>query len=165
MHGNTMNMIIKKAISIFYFSGLLLIPAVLVIVPADYFDQGQSICLSVLLFNKTCYGCGMTRAIQHFLHADFAIAYSFNKASFILFPIMAFTWLTEVTYTYGKIRKPAGEVHYILPLSGAVSAIFKIKKIRKSTVPTGLILGIISVVFSIVILLIVMIGTLYARHQ
>jgi uncharacterized membrane protein HdeD (DUF308 family) len=164
MQINSMNAINKKAILIFYLSGLLLIPTALLILPADYFDSGQSVCLSVLLFNKTCWGCGMTRAVQHFIHFDFATAYSFNKASFIVFPFMIFIWLAEVIHSYKKIRKPNDEEQYVVLLSGVVNILFKIKQIRKSKAPIGFILGIISVVFSIVILLAVVIATLYTKH-
>ena len=66
--------ILKKIISSkykFYFSGLLLIPMVLLVLPADFFDSGRTVCLSVILFNKTCYGCGITRAVDHLIHLEF----------------------------------------------------------------------------------------------
>jgi Protein of unknown function (DUF2752) len=59
----------------------------LLILPADYFDTGQATCLSVIFFDLECYGCGMTRAIQHLLHLDFSSAYEFNKLSFIVLPL------------------------------------------------------------------------------
>lgn len=59
----------------------------LLILPATYFDTGRATCVSVLLFDIECYGCGMTRAIQHLLHLDFEAAYQFNKLSFIVLPL------------------------------------------------------------------------------
>ncbi len=73
--------------------------------PADFFDSGQSLCLSVLLLDMKCYGCGMTRAIQHLIHLDFAAAYSFNKISFVVFPILVGLWIGEVRRTYKTIKK------------------------------------------------------------
>ena len=61
----------NKSYNIAYIGGLLLIPLVLIALPADFFDTGQSICLSVVLLDTECYGCGMTRAIQHLVHLDF----------------------------------------------------------------------------------------------
>jgi len=81
-------------------------PVALIILPADFFDSGQSVCLSVLLFEQTCYGCGMTRAIQHLIHFDFSAAASFNKISFIVLPVALFVWAEEIIRTYKKI-KPA----------------------------------------------------------
>ncbi len=72
----------------------------LLILPANYFDKGQSICLSMVLFNKECYGCGMTRAIQHLIHFDFEAAYNFNKVSFIVFPLIVFLVLIEIKKLY-----------------------------------------------------------------
>ncbi len=72
---------------LFLLMGLL---ATLIVLPKDYFDEGQSLCLSVLLANTECYACGMTRAIQHMIHLDFSTAWEFNKLSFIVAPLFAF---------------------------------------------------------------------------
>lgn len=66
----------------------------LLILPANYFDTGRATCMSVILFDIECYGCGMTRAIQHLLHLDFQKAYEFNKLSFIVLPlsVIMITW-------------------------------------------------------------------------
>jgi Protein of unknown function (DUF2752) len=95
----------RKIFQKIYVSGLLLIPLVLIILPADFFDIGQSVCLSVLLLDMPCYGCGMTRAVQHLIHLDFAAAYTFNRISFIVFPILAVVWFGEVKETYRKIKE------------------------------------------------------------
>ncbi len=98
------NNALKKNILLIYVSGLLLLPLVLIIMPADYFDKGQSVCLSVLLLDTQCYGCGMTRAIQHFIHLDFQTAYSFNKISFLVFPVLIVVWFGQVRHTFRKIK-------------------------------------------------------------
>jgi len=72
---------------------LILIPFLLFILPANYFDQGQSLCLSVLLFDIKCWGCGLTRGIMHLIHFDFETAAAYNKLSFIVFPLLAMYWL------------------------------------------------------------------------
>lgn len=73
--------------------GYLLVPVVLLLLPANFFDEGQSLCVSKLVAGIDCYGCGMTRAIMHLIHLDFAAAYQFNKLSFLSFPILSFLWL------------------------------------------------------------------------
>lgn len=88
----------------FVISGLLLIPIVLVILPANFFDNGESICLSKLIFDIECYGCGMTRAIQHLIHFDIQIAVSFNPLSIVIFPILFFVWLKLVIKYYYSLR-------------------------------------------------------------
>lgn len=68
----------------------------LLVLPSNYFDNGQSVCLSVLLLNKECFGCGMTRGIQHLIHFDFLKAYEFNKLSLIVLPLLAYLWFNEL---------------------------------------------------------------------
>lgn len=70
--------------------------AYLLYLPANYFDEGQSICLSVLLLDTQCYGCGMTRGVQHLLHGNFHEAYHFNKLSFIVLPLAVFLILNDI---------------------------------------------------------------------
>ena len=70
----------------------ILIPLVLLILPADFFDEGRSICLSVLLLGEQCYACGLTRALQHLIHFEFVEAYYYNVLAFIVFPAFAWYW-------------------------------------------------------------------------
>ncbi|MFN5494643.1 MAG: DUF2752 domain-containing protein [Bacteroidota bacterium] len=95
----------KKNIDLLYFSGLLIVPLVLIILPADFFDSGPPMCLSVLLLDMECYGCGMTRGIMHLIHFDFAAAASFNKLSFVVLPFLIFYWFTELRRSYSFIKK------------------------------------------------------------
>ena len=95
---------LKRYLELNYFSLLILIPIVLIILPADFFDHGKSICLSLVLFHKTCLGCGITRAIQHIIHFDFAVGYAFNKLSVIVFPVLVFVWARELIRAYRKIK-------------------------------------------------------------
>lgn len=88
----------------FYFSGLLLIPLVLLVLPADFFDTGRAICLSVILFGKTCYGCGITRAVHHLIHLEFLEAYNFNKLVVIVFPLISYLYFKEIVRVYFKMK-------------------------------------------------------------
>ncbi len=69
------------------------VPVILVILPADFFDSGESICLSILLFDVECPGCGMTSAIMHLIHFDFETAFAYNMMSFLAFPALSILWL------------------------------------------------------------------------
>jgi hypothetical protein len=90
----------RKALGI---GGLLAAVGVtLLILPAGYFDEGQAMCISVLLLDMECYGCGMTRAIQHLLHFDFEAAYEFNKLSFIVLPLAVGMTIWELQRLYKK---------------------------------------------------------------
>ena len=76
-------------------------PIVLTMLPANYFDEGQSLCLSVFLLNTECFACGLTRGTMHLIHFDFFTAYSFDKGSFVLFPLLVYLWLKVL---YGLVR-------------------------------------------------------------
>lgn len=86
----------KRKIAIAIFIMLSIAFITLLILPADYFDTGKATCVSVILFDMECYGCGMTRAIQHLIHLDFASAWTFNKLSFIVFPLSIIMILWEL---------------------------------------------------------------------
>ena len=99
--------ILKKIINSkykFYFSGLLLIPLVLLVLPVDFFDTGRAVCLSVVLFGKTCYGCGITRAVHHLIHLEFLEAYNFNKLVVLVFPLISYLYLKEIVRVYFKMK-------------------------------------------------------------
>lgn len=89
----------KGYLAIFF---LLLIGIILRVLPADYFDEGQSLCLSVILLDKQCYGCGMTRAVQHLIHFDFATAAEYNKLAFIVVPLGVFMVAKEIYNRFFK---------------------------------------------------------------
>lgn len=68
-------------------------PIVLLILPKDFFDSGNSICLSKLLLDFECLACGMSRACMHLIHLDFEEAYAYNMASFIVLPLLGIVWV------------------------------------------------------------------------
>jgi Protein of unknown function (DUF2752) len=80
------------------------IPLILLILPSDYFDSGSSKCLSVMLFDAECYGCGTTRAIMHLLHGDFMEAFYYNMASFIVLPLLIFLGIKNITENVKLLR-------------------------------------------------------------
>jgi len=85
--------------------GMIIVPLVLVILPSTFFDEGQAICLSVLLFNKECLGCGMTRATQHMIHFDFSGAYTFNKLSFLVLPLLVYFYVKQFFKFWWKLKE------------------------------------------------------------
>lgn len=96
---------IKKILLII--GGLLFIsiPLILLWLPATYFDKGKSICLSQQLFHQRCYGCGMTKAVQHLLHAEIKTAMEYNKLSLLVLPVLVFLWGQNLWFIYKNIRK------------------------------------------------------------
>jgi len=80
----------------------MLTPFVLWMLPVDFFDSGDSICLSKMLANMECYACGLTRATMHFIHFDFIKAWEYNKLSFIVVPMLFPLWLKSFYEIQGK---------------------------------------------------------------
>jgi hypothetical protein len=72
---------------------IIFTPVVLLFMPADFFDGGESICLSKVIFDVECYACGMTRACQHLIHFDFEEAYAYNMLSFVALPLLGVVWI------------------------------------------------------------------------
>jgi len=92
----SLSLFTKKVLAKVGLGLLILAFAYLLYLPANYFDEGQSICLSVVLLDTQCYGCGMTRGIQHLIHGEFSAAWEFNKLSFIVFPLASFLFSFEI---------------------------------------------------------------------
>lgn len=92
------NPLVKKI----FFWGIFLAPFFLLFFPVDFFDKGNSVCLSILLANIECYACGLTRGTMHFIHLDFEGAWSFNKLTFIVVPLLFLYWLKSLFIVMNK---------------------------------------------------------------
>lgn len=92
----------KKHIGIALLLLLAAFGLTLILLPADYFDTGTPMCLSVILFDINCYGCGMTRGVMHLIHLEFTKAWEFNKLSFIVFPLLVGMILWEIYQRFLK---------------------------------------------------------------
>ena len=84
---------------------IVVLPIVLLILPKNFFDNGESICLSKVLFDFECYACGMTRACMHLIHFDFEDAYAYNMLSFIVFPLLSIVWIQWFIKEWKIFRK------------------------------------------------------------
>jgi hypothetical protein len=71
---------------------IVAVPVTLLILPADFFDNGEAVCLSKVFFNVECFACGLTRACMHLIHFEFEEAFAYHAWSFIAFPVLAIFW-------------------------------------------------------------------------
>ena len=71
---------------------LVAAPLVLWTLPADYFDEGESMCPSVRLFDTECPGCGSTRAVQHLHHAELGDALYFHSLAPLIYGVLVVLW-------------------------------------------------------------------------
>jgi hypothetical protein len=72
---------------------IVIVPLLLLILPATFFDTGESICISKLLLNVECPACGLTRGCMHLIHLDWEEAYAYNMMSFIALPLVGIVWI------------------------------------------------------------------------
>lgn len=68
-------------------------PVILLLLPAVFFDGGESVCLSKLLLGRDCPACGLTRGCMHLIHFDWEEAYAYNMMSFIALPMVGTVWV------------------------------------------------------------------------
>jgi hypothetical protein len=76
--------------------GSVLVWLTLLLLPANFLDHGQSICLSKVLLHRECPGCGMGRACMHALHFDWRTAWDYNRLFVVVLPLLAYLWSQEI---------------------------------------------------------------------
>ncbi len=81
------------------------IPFLLLFLPIDFFDSGNSICPSQLILNKECPGCGITRSVQHAIHFDFKTSWNYNKLVVIVLPVLVFIWIKTARKLFIELFK------------------------------------------------------------
>jgi len=84
---------------------VVFIPVILIILPVNYFDSGQTICLSQLVLKRQCPGCGITRAIQHAIHLEFKTAFEFNKLVVIVLPLLIYLYFVHLKEMTNQIKR------------------------------------------------------------
>ena len=84
---------------------LIAIPLVLIILPSDYFDSGETICPSKRFLDLECLGCGLTRGIQHTLHFEFETGWDYNKLSPFILLILIYYWAKLLIKNFRQLKK------------------------------------------------------------
>jgi ABC-type proline/glycine betaine transport system substrate-binding protein len=74
--------------------------------PATKFDTGPDMCLSKILFQQECYGCGMTRACMRLAHGQIEEAGRFNKLAYLVFPLLCMVYGAEVLNLSARLGLP-----------------------------------------------------------
>lgn len=87
-----------------WLGALLLFPIILWLLPATFFDKGQSLCLSKAIFDVECFFCGMTRAVMHLHHLDLEEAIYYNLLVLLVYPVLVILWGYWVYQAYDKLK-------------------------------------------------------------
>ncbi len=87
---------LQRSLEILLRIGFLLLPGVLLLLPADFFDTGLVVCPSRLLLKVECPGCGLTRATQHLLHLDWQTALDYNPLVLLTTPLLLWLWIQNL---------------------------------------------------------------------
>ena len=85
--------------AIFVLAGMSL----LLYLPKEYFDKGESLCLSKRLLDMECLGCGLTRATMYLIHGDWREEIYYNPLALLTTPIMFFYLLIFLKKCYDRI--------------------------------------------------------------
>lgn len=72
---------------------LIIIPILIFFIPIELVEEKPVICLSRLILNKECIGCGMTRACISLIHFKFDKALKYNRLVIIVFPLLSYNYL------------------------------------------------------------------------
>lgn len=95
----------RKACSRIIILVLLTVIAIyLSLVPLDEIALGRDLCLFKAITGKQCPGCGMTRAIASILRGDFQAALHYNFRVIIVFPLLCYVILKEISKLYTVLR-------------------------------------------------------------
>ena len=95
----TRNLIVDKGMLVVY----VLVPISIFLLPINFFDSDTTVvCLSRLLLDMQCWGCGLTRSVMHALHGDFVGAWNYNK---LIVVVLELTVLLELQQRLiGRLR-------------------------------------------------------------
>ena len=92
---------------------LFSVPFILWYLPGDFFDYGKmDLCPSKIFFDYECFGCGITRAVQHAHNFEFADALFFNQLVVVVYPLLIVIWFSwmKAAAQYGGLLPRKGEV-------------------------------------------------------
>lgn len=84
---------------------IVLVPITLIVLPADFFDTGETICLSQVFLGLECPACGLTRGCMHLLHFEAEEAFAYNMWSFVALPAISVFWLVWGIKEFKRFRK------------------------------------------------------------
>jgi len=99
----------EKLIPAITIAAMVLIPVVLLVLPADYFDAGPTMCPSKRFLDIECPGCGMTRAVMHLIHFDLESAIYYNSLSLAVTPVLAVWWCWLIWKTASGMKPSSSE--------------------------------------------------------
>ena len=88
---------------LFKIGAMLIVPILLLCLPADYFDHSSSkISVFEWLGVSGHYSQGLTRGTMHLIHLDFEGAANYNRLVFVVVPILLFLYVGSL---YREVKR------------------------------------------------------------
>ena len=84
---------------------LVSVPLLLVSIVDLVIYNNIQICFIKNIFNKECFGCGMTRSTFYFYKGDFYNAYFQNRLSVIVFPFLLLIWIFYIKNAISNLKE------------------------------------------------------------
>ena len=89
---------------IFKIGMYIIIPIILLLFPADFFDKGTSISLFELANVKEYYSKNITKSVMHLIHFDFQQSWEYNKLGGIVAVLLTYVWIKYFIKDLNKVR-------------------------------------------------------------
>ncbi|WP_291657792.1 DUF2752 domain-containing protein [Clostridium sp.] len=86
------------------FIAVVIFPILVYLIPVSAVEKNPAPCISRLLFNVECIGCGITRACLNALHFNFAQANEYNKLVFIVLPLCCICYVKYLIYIIQEMK-------------------------------------------------------------
>ena len=87
----------------------------LALLPTAVLEGAPPICLSRLLLDSECFGCGMTRALSCVAHGELFKAFAYNRGVVIVGPLLVGI---AVRWVLGRPVPAASEAQHLAPRDG-----------------------------------------------
>lgn len=83
----------------------LIVPILIFMIPVEGIEASPVPCLSRLILQRECIGCGITRACINAIHFNFERAFAYNKLVIIVLPLCIYVYLYTIYKIYKKLKE------------------------------------------------------------
>lgn len=88
---------------------LLIIPIIIYVIPVSNIEKNPVPCISRMLFDIECRGCGITRATINLIHFNINKAIEYNSSVLIVLPILILVYCKLIIKQFNNYKKYRNE--------------------------------------------------------